>query len=403
MKFPVLFLLLVAGLASCQPERVSKPCPEGPYADVVQAQNKLALALLKPLHNEKPAENLFMSPASIGTALAMLYNGADGATRSQMDQAMQLGGLPLETLNAQSQRMICRMNQPNDYVRLRMANAIWYRKGFQIFPSFLDSASTRYEAQVNAADFGDPATLNAVNKWASDHTEKKIPKVLDKIESDDVMFLLNAIYFKGDWLSAFDKSKTRNETFTLQNGNTVNCDMMRQTHTFPAYFGPDASVLELPYGKQGKDSSYSMVLVLPVNQSLDALISQLDLNTWNTWMTNLSVQQVEAGLPKTEIKYSHTLNEALKALGMEDAFVDGLANFARMTEAPVYVSFVKHDSYLRIDEAGSEAAAVTTIGVVVTSLPPPPPQFIVDRPCLMFIRDRSTGQLLFVGKLMNPS
>lgn len=347
-------------------------------------------------------ENLFISPLSISMALAMTLNGADGETYEQMKEVLYLSGMDTEEVNQAFQSLIELLVTVDPKVQMKIANSVWHDQGLPVKEDFLQRLEEFYEAEVAGLDFSDPGSVDRINSWVDENTESKIEKILDKIPAEMVMYLINAIYFQGDWLSKFDKDETRKADFHLENGETVQVDMMSQKERFAVHFSEEVRMIELPYG----DSLFTMTVLMPGNaetpldQFIDEKVTQENLSDWRS---NLHVSDVPLELPKFEMEYEITYNDILKAMGMEQAFDEGLADFSGIADVSpqnLYISEVKHKTFVSVDEEGTEAAAVTSVGVGLTSLPP---SMIVNRPFVFLIYERESGTNLFMGKMKNPT
>lgn len=348
------------------------------------------------------AENLFISPLSISTALAMTLNGAEGETLEQMKEALHLSGMDIEEVNQAFKSLIELLVSVDPKVKMQIANSVWHEQSLPVKDDFLQRLKDFYDAEVAGLDFQNPGSVDTINSWVDENTEGKIKKIIDEIPDEMVMYLINAIYFKGDWLSKFDKDDTRKADFFLENGETVQVDMMSQKEKFAAYFSQDVQMIELPYG----DSLFTMSVLMPGDpeMSLDQFIEEeVTQENLAQWRSNLRVSEVPLELPKFEMEYEITYNDILKSMGMEHAFNEGLADFSGIADVSpqnLYISEVKHKTFVSVDEEGTEAAAVTSVGVGLTSLPP---SMIVNRPFVFIIHERESGTNLFMGKVKNPS
>ncbi|MDZ7718241.1 MAG: serpin family protein [Balneolaceae bacterium] len=347
-------------------------------------------------------ENLFISPLSISTALAMTLNGAEGETLAQIKEALHLSGMEIEEVNQAFQSLIELLVSVDPKVTMKIANSVWHEQSLPVKDDFLQRLEEFYNAEVAGLDFQDPGSVDTINRWVDDKTEGKIEKILDEIPAEMVMYLINAIYFKGDWLSKFDKDDTRKADFHLENGETAEVDMMSQKERFAAYFSEDVRMIELPYG----DSLFTMSVLMPGDPEmpLDQFIEEkVTYKNLSQWRSNLHVSEVPLELPKFEMDYEITYNDILKSMGMEQAFNENLADFSGIADVSpqnLYISEVKHKTFVSVDEEGTEAAAVTSVGVGVTSLPP---SMVVNRPFVFIIHERESGTNLFMGKVKDPS
>lgn len=347
-------------------------------------------------------ENLFISPLSISTALAMTLNGAEGETLEGMKETLFLSGMDTEEVNQAFQSLIELLITVDLQVEMKIANSVWHEQSLTVKDDFLQRLEEFYKAEVSGLDFRDPESVDTINSWVDENTEGKIEKIIDEIPAEMVMYLINAIYFKGDWLSKFDKDKTRKTDFYLENGETVDIDMMSQKERFAAYFSEDVRMIELPYG----DSLFTMSVLMPGDPEmpLDQFIEEkVNHENISQWRSNLRVSEVPLELPKFEMEYEITYNDILKSMGMEQAFSEVSADFSGIADVSpqnLYISEVKHKTFVSVDEEGTEAAAVTSVGVGLTSLPP---SMTVNRPFVFIIHERESGTNLFMGKVKDPS
>jgi serpin B len=252
---------------------------------------------------------------------------------------------------------------------------------------------------VKGLDFRVPSTVDTVNAWASSNTNGKIPRILDRIDPQIVMLLMNAIYFKGDWRAAFKTSETSSQPFRSLRGVDVPVQMMHRKGGFRSGRISNATVAELPYG----GDAYVMTILLPdENINVNTFVSSLTPATWQQATANLHDADVDVYLPKFKLAWEDTLNDELKRLGMRQAFIPDGAQFTRISRTmgnALYIDFVKQKAYVDVNEEGTEAAAVTVVGVGVTSAPVP---VRIDRPFVFAIRERLSGTVLFLGKIVEP-
>jgi len=343
-----------------------------------------------------------LSPLSASTALTMLLNGCGGDTYTQLQGTLKYpAGMTIGEINDAYKGLVDQLLKADPKVTLALANAIFYRNGFVVKPPFLATMSNDYKATVDGLDFSGPSALTTINKWANDNTAGKIPKVLDEISGDAVMFIMNALYFKGDWSYQFDKSETRERPFHPDGGSTANVSTMKSEVGTRFFYGENYRVVEMPYGR----TNFTMIVVVPT-ETLGSFYTSLTPQVWSEITSGLD-EKDEFGklivyMPKFKFSYEKYLNDQLKSMGMVDAFSPSLANLSGITDGSVYVSFVKQDTFVEVDEEGTEAAAVTTIGIIETSLPPQPPQFVIDKSFVFAIRERTTNTLLFIGQVVNP-
>jgi serpin B len=386
------------------PELVQLPRDLEPgEQQLIEADNAFGLKLFREIHAEEPdGSNIFISPLSVAMALGMAYNGADGTTQQAMQETLELHGMSLDEVNRSYRSLIDLLAGLDPSVQWTLANSIWYRQGFPVEQDFLDANAEFFDAEVAPLDFDDPGAPGTINDWVNDKTNGRITEIVDAIPPEIIMYLINAIYFKAAWTAQFDPDLTRLANFNLKDGGTVQVPMMTHgaeigLHT---YYEPGVLVADLPYGGQ----AYSMTIVLPdYERDIDSLVAALDAETWSGWIDGLSANEMLVYLPKFTLEYEIELSDALKALGMATAFDPGAADFTRIHDGSVgnvYISRVKHKTFVEVNEEGTEAAAVTSVEVGVTSMPP---AVVVDRPFLFAIRERLSGTILFMGVIHDPS
>jgi serpin B len=330
----------------------------------------------------------------------MTYNGANGETKMAMEETLKLYGLTPDEINTSYQTLIEALKSLDKKVVLEIANAIFYRDGFSVEPDFVSVNQNYYDAEVSALDFGSPNALKTINGWVAKKTHDKIETILDRITRDNVMFLLNAIYFKGIWSSEFEKKNTVERDFHLENGAAIQTDFMQQEIAVLYNENNLFQAVQLPYGQ----GNFSMSVFLPqVNKSLQDVMENLNKENWKSWMENFSERNVNIQLPKFKYEYEIKLNDILSEMGMGIAFTGG-ADFTGINKnADLYIDYVKHKSFIEVNEEGTEAAAVTVVAVNRLSAGGGGSiSFNANRPFLFAISEKSTGAILFVGTVKNP-
>lgn len=349
------------------------------------------------------AKNTVISPLSIAAALYMTYNGAAGDTRTAMNETLELNGISVDSLNAAFVELMALLEDTDMGVRLSSANAVfWDETRLSPAEDFLTKMTSFYQAETFAEDFQNnaDAVLDQINAWVDEQTEGRIKKILDDLAPNEVMFLVNALYYIGDWEEPFDSELTTDRTFTLSNGREVMVPTMYQDNQFTYYDGTDFKGVSCTFA----DTSLAMWFVLPpADQSIDNFLAGLSYDDLvERFTTQANTGRIELQLPKFEINYKIQLNDALKAMGMEIAFDPMRANFSELGTPAfgnTYISRVEHKTFLKIDEKGAEGAAVTSVGIAVTSLPP---SITFDRPFLTVLVHKATQTPIFVGKIENP-
>lgn len=349
------------------------------------------------------AKNTVISPLSIAAALYMTYNGAAGDTRTAMNETLELNGISVDSLNAAFVELMALLEDTDMGVRLSSSNAVfWDETRLSPAEDFLTKMTSFYQAETFAEDFQNDAdaVLDQINAWVDEQTEGRIKKILDDLAPNEVMFLVNALYYIGDWEEPFDSELTTDRTFTLSNGREVMVPTMYQDNQFTYYDGTDFKGVSCTFA----DTSLAMWFVLPpADQSIDNFLAGLSYDDLvQRFTTQANTGRIELQLPKFEINYKIQLNDALKAMGMEIAFDPMRANFSELGTPAfgnTYISRVEHKTFLKIDEKGAEGAAVTSVGIAITSLPP---SITFDRPFLTVLVHKATQVPIFVGKIENP-
>lgn len=369
-------------------------------AELVQSSNQFGIDLFRNIALAE-SSNMMISPLSASINLTMLLNGAESETRNQIAAMLGYGlDADLETINGAYKDLVNKLLDADASVRLKIANAIFYDQTFDVKPTYIQRLSDAYDAEVRKLDFANPSSLNIINKWASDKTEKKIPKVLDEIKADHVLFLMNAIYYKGNWTKKFDKSNTTLQPFFVDPAQPIQVPTMQGIVTGKIFSGDGFLALELPYGR----TNYSMVMMIPVGKSMVDFKESLNGELWHELTSGLNAMQqfgeVDVHLPKFSFEYEIQLNEILNSMGMIDAFSETNADFKQISDQQIFVDFVKQNTFIEVNEDGTEAAAVTTTGISVTSMKP---QFKVNKPFVFAIREHYTNTVMFIGQVTNPN
>jgi len=365
-------------------------------ADLIFSDNKFGFKLFKEIVYYDRDKNVFISPLSVGLALGMTYNGAGGSTREAMYATLELQDLTLQEVNEAYQSLMELLLNLDPKVQFEIANSIWYHQNFSVEQEFIDLNKTFFNAEVTSMDFSDPGAPSIINGWISDNTNGKIKEMIDRIDPLTVMFLINALYFKGTWTYEFDPEDTRDGLFNLSDGSQKPCKMMTQEASFYYNRNENFHIIDLPYGV----GDFSMTIFLPeTGVSADDVISLFDQENWDQWMNSLAQNNRRLYLPKFKLEYKLTMNDVLKALGMEVAFSGG-ADFSGINpNADLFISRVLHKTFVDVNEEGTEAAAVTVVEMYQSSTAL---EMRVDRPFVFVIREKYSGTILFMGKIVEP-
>ncbi len=401
-----LAVLIIALLFYQCSEQLVSPGSKKPSPDINQQEEKLAvssrgfgLKLFKEISNYEGNKNIFISPLSISTALGMTLNGAHGNTYDSIKAVLELNGLTELEINESYKSLTELLTSVDPKVVFNIANSIWYRNSMTFLPAFIETNKAYFNAEVNGLNFNDPSSVDVINSWVNQKTNGKIPEIIKNISPDMVMYLINAIYFKGDWKYQFDINNTEDDIFTAGDGSKVSCKMMEQGNNFSYFSNNLFQAIELPYG----DSSFSMIIFLPNSaDGIDNILDQLNEVNWNLWRKSFTIKEGELWLPKFEINYYLKLNDVLAKIGMGIAFSDG-ADFSRILQSGgLCISEVLHKTYVKVDEEGTEAAAVTSVGVRNEAIGGSSFYMRVDKPFIFVIKDNYSNSILFIGKIINP-
>ena len=418
-KTYIAFLVLSLLLSACGPSasasiaksdlrRVTEPdVPPDDIRSLVDNNNTFAFDLYRSLQAQDG--NLIYSPYSISLALAMTYAGVRGETEAQMAQVLHF--LSQDHLhpafNALDLQLAERGKAPSEEetpLQLDIANAVWAEQAYPFLQSFLDTIALNYGAGIQLADFINQYedVRREINAWVSDQTEGKIKDLIPQgaLDSDTRMALVNAIFFKGDWLNTFDAESTQDAPFHLLDGSEITVSMMNQDAFIPYVQGDGWQAIELAY----EGETAAMDIIVPDEGRFEEVQSGLDYETVSSILGSLQPTSVTLGLPKFTFESEFALSDQLRALGMTDAFDPDRADFSGMSDRrDLYITEALHKAFVAVDEKGTEAAAATAVIVGVTSAPAFDVTLIIDRPFIFLIRDLPTGQILFVGRVLNPA
>lgn len=371
---------------------------------VISASNRFGFDLLAQLTD---GENLFMSPLSAHLALGMALNGARDSTLAAMRSTLGFDqNATTAEINQAYADLLALLSELDPQVELEIANSVWHEQSFPFNADYLQTVQSAFGAEIGSLDFASPAALNTINSWVESNTSGRIKKMLDSISPSEVMFLLNAIYFKGGWTQEFDRERTYDRDFTRSDGSTKSVKMMvREEGDLLVSHNATFQLVDLPYG----GGAFRMTIMLPSEGvPLTGHLDGLDANTWASWVAALSPTEAPVEMPRFTMTWERELKDALSAMGMDIAFQAGRANFGDMLasglnpQAPgtdLHITRVKQKSFVEVNEEGTEAAAATSVGVGVTSAPIP---IVVDRPFLFAIRERLSGTVLFLGVIEDP-
>lgn len=372
------------------------------YNKIISGNNGLGFALLKEAEPDSDG-NIFISPTSLFLALAMTYNGAEDITGEEMSALLGVAGIDEGELNKASASLMSMLHSHAKDIELNIANSIWINQRYHFQVHFSKSVQDYYNAKIEEINVSDDESVKMINNWVKDATNGKIEDIVEApLNPDLVSILINAIYFKGDWLYQFDKKKTEERTFYLGDGTEKTVPLMRLSEELSYLENDHFQAVSLPY----KGEKMSMKVFLPKNDtSLDELHGMLTNENWQEWLKLFNKKEGTILLPKFKLEYETELNDTLKKLGMESAFYKD-AHFTKMIQEPdpIWIDKVKQKTYLDVNEEGTEAAAVTSVEMVTESSVADPPFYMeVNRPFFITLTDDETGTILFMGKINNPT
>ena len=404
------FLLVGLGLVQCTGPTGSDEPDYGVLPRALTAQeielaassDRFGLKLFREMVRQQPDSNIFISPLSVSMALGMTANGADSTTLDSMRATLELNDLTEEESNQAYRSLIDLLTKADPKVRFDIANSIWCQQGWTFKNDFYQRCQDYFNAVVQGLDFSDPAAADVINAWVREQTQDKIQDIVDKpLDPMIIMYLINALYFKGTWTYEFDPEDTEDDVFTLPDGSSVPCRMMALETDLHYMATEQFQAVDLPYG----DGLFSMTVLLPrAGVHVDSVIGLMTPENWPGWIGALDAAPVLLQMPRFRLEYARQLNKVLSTLGMRIAFGIGPVDFSRMCEPPglIWIDKVKHKTFVQVDEEGTEAAAVTSVEMTYESAGPSSIPFRVDRPFVFVIRERTSGALLFMGKIVEP-
>lgn len=372
---------------------------------VINANNQFAFDLYAELRKSAEGKNVFFSPYSISTALAMTYEGARGKTAEEMQSVFHFptdGKLRKSAFAAIHNQL----NKPDSKFKLSIANSLWAQKDYKFLSEYLTTLQQYYAGKATNLDFvgATEESRGTINKWVEDKTNDKIKNLLPQGSLTPLtrLVLTNAIYFKGTWIKQFDKSQTKDGDFRVSSTSTIKVPMMHpadKNATFNYAETSDLKILEMPY----EGGKLSMLVLLPKGD-LSLLEPSLSLDKINDWKSKLREQRVDVLMPKFTLDTKYPMNGTLAQMGMPTAFDEDRADFSGMTGAKsLYISAVIHQAFVDVNEEGTEAAAATAVVMSGKSVPPPVPIFRADHPFIFVIQDKANGNILFIGRVANPN
>ena len=367
-------------------------------AEKVARDNAFTFDLFRAVRKHSTDANVFISPLSVSMALNMTLNGAAGTTADEMRAALRESDYSTADINAYSRELREALLRADPKTTIGIANSIWYRQGATVKAPFIEANRTYYDAEVQALDFSSPTATATINGWCAQKTHNKIKEIVKQVDPTTFMYLINAVYFKGAWTTRFEKKNTRSADFHRADGSTQQVQMMRLMDTFRCASSDVCDYLEMDYGNH----AFSMVIMLPKDgKTTRDVIATMDGKKWADAIQSLTLKEIRVLLPRFKAEYEYPMHEhILPDMGMKLPFNPELADLSGIADigafGRLFISSVIHKTFVQVDEEGTEAAAVTSIDIVGSN---ESSFFIVDRPFLFAIREKSTGVILFIGEI----
>lgn len=402
----LLLSLIVLSITACRSKNDVPVAPGQPLREltalekqIVNADNAFGFKLLREVNTAERQKNVFLSPFSVSFALGMTLNGAEGTTLDSIKYALGLTGMSNKDINESYKTLAAYILGLDSKVTVSIANSIWYDASLTVVQQFIDDNRTYFNAEVTQLNFASPDALTTINGWVDTKTNHLIPTIIDQIPRETVMYLINALYFKGAWKYLFKVEDTKDAQFTTAAGTKVPCNLMSQRMTFRYADGDDAQAVMLPYGSD----NFAMIILLPhADADIDVFAEGLTEQRWNALISAMKETEIDLFMPRFKLEYGRELKDQLSAMGMGVAF-SAEADFSRINPSEgLSITRVLHKTFVEVNEEGTEAAGVTAVEISRTSLPSTPTMRI-DRPFIFGISDRHSGTLLFIGKIVQPS
>ncbi|MDC3255986.1 serpin family protein [bacterium] len=364
---------------------------------LTKAHNEFGFKLYRELQKESNGENVFISPTSIATAFGMLYNGTVDQVRSEFDEVFEFTKVPDESFNTANQSLLWNLAASDKLAELDIANSIWIKSGFPVKPEFISTNVVHFDAVIKNAPFS-PQTVKDINQWCSDKTRGKITSPLSKLTPDDIMVLVNAVYFKGLWQNPFDKQRTQAANFTLVDNSQVSVPLMAREGSYHFLENDEFQAVRLPFG----DGKMAMSFILP-KKGLEAFQQSISTESFVKLQSEMRRREVMLLVPRFKVELQNELKRSLKSLGMNEAFNFSMGFSSINSDEPLQISQVIHNTFLEVKEEGAEAAAVTAIalGIEMAAMEEVPVMQI-DRPFFCAISNIETGNVIFLGSIFNP-
>ncbi|OJV31921.1 MAG: hypothetical protein BGO29_00305 [Bacteroidales bacterium 36-12] len=369
--------------------------------EIVEADNSFAFKMFKEV-SKREGHNTFFSPLSLDMAMGMLYNGASGNTRNEIIRALGIQDFSATEMNEYYQKISQALLTVDPTTDITVANSIWYRNNFSVKKQFIEIGKGYFDANIQALSFNDSQSANIINNWCAEKTNNRIQNLIgNTIPNDMMMYLVNALYFKGQWQAdiKFDREKTKLDNFTKTNGQKIKVNLMEKTSSLKHFSDEHLQCVEMDYGNR----AFSMIVILPQqDKDINQLISYLDNKKLHDAVQGMHRKSVWLKLPRFKTECDFSLTQPIMDLGMSRIFKGGFKN---ISNDDLWVSDIIQKTFVEVNEEGTEAAAATTItmvGAAGRAKKIEPVRFFADRPFLYIIREKSTGVILFIGRMDEP-
>lgn len=398
----ILSLVLIVLVAACNDSPDVQPdntpnlrLMSAAEMQVSQETNNFAFDLFKSIDGS-PTDNSFISPLSVSLALGMVMNGASAETKQSIINTLDYSEFTAAEVNQAYHDLAELLLSMDNTVTLGIANSVWYSRDYKAKQEFVDVIQQQYDGKIQGLNFASEDAKKAINHWVSEKTNKKITDIIQQIRPEEVMFLINTLYFNGKWTFKFDKAQTHDAPFKNIDGTTETVRMMSaEKATVGLFQNQDVQVVDVPYGNK----QFNFTIVAPFSD-FNEVIKDLDASQLTDWLAQANTEQVMLEIPRFKMTWQQDLRTTLISMGMRMQDFPELFDPAPARE--LEITRVVHQTYLDVNEDGVEAAAATKVGIGLVMAPPPPPRITIDRPFLFMIREKHSGAILFMGKLVNP-
>lgn len=383
---------------SCEKDDQNNPEPidlEEFKSELLNSEVEFSLDLFLKIQSEFPDSNLCLSPYSAYVCLAMAANGAQGSNLLEFLNVLGLSKNNLEALNQVVVDLRDSLLNADPMTKFTSVNSLWYNNNWQVYEDYQSNLREYYNAKVSGLDFSNPSSVDTINDWVSYHTNDKIKELVDEISPGDICFLINAVYFNGQWTQVFDRDQTRVKRFYRPNGENSECNLMDVLGAFNVFYDDKLIAAELPYGNK----AFAMYVFMPrkSTQTLADFFEESLLGRWPAIRNDFYIDTTRIKLPQFSFENDFKLKTHLKSLGLNEAF-ESSADFSKMGPGPLWISKVRQKTFIDVNEDGTEAAAATAISVVGSALIP----YTFNRPFIYVIADRATGTIIFIGQVTDP-